>query len=82
MLNMITNGSPNFTGKNVRLLHSPNSDLIFLHCTTHQGYLCKSMLQLDHVGGETSEMKRETEIFLSERLMSLWSCRTQTGCVT
>ena len=56
-LAVTTDGSPNLTGKNVRLLkrikdqvkeESPDQDVIFLHCVIHQESLCKSVLKLNH----------------------------------
>nr|KAF6378892.1 hypothetical protein mMyoMyo1_009781 [Myotis myotis] len=58
LANVMTDGSPNLTGKNVGLLkriqdkvkeENPNQDVIFLHCIIHQESLCKSILQLNHV---------------------------------
>ncbi|XP_068598240.1 general transcription factor II-I repeat domain-containing protein 2A-like [Brachionichthys hirsutus] len=58
LANVTTDGSPNLTGKNVRLLkriqdkvkeQNPEQDVIFLHCIIHQESLCKSVLQLNHV---------------------------------
>lgn len=55
---LATDGSPNLTGKNVRLLKriqdrvkedNPEQEVIFIHCIIHQEALCKSVLQLDHV---------------------------------
>ena len=59
LVNVTTDGSPNLTGKHVGLLkriqdkvkeENPDQDLIFLHCIIHQESLCKSVLQLNHVG--------------------------------
>ena len=58
LANVTTDGSPNLTGKNVRLLkriqdkvkeETPDQDIIFLHCIIHQKSLCKSLLKLNHV---------------------------------
>nr|KAF6387667.1 hypothetical protein mMyoMyo1_008130 [Myotis myotis] len=58
LANVMTDGSPNLTGKNVGLLkriqdkvkeENPNQDVIFLHCIIHQESFCKSILQLNHV---------------------------------
>ena len=57
-LDIVTkHGSPDLTGKNVRLLktiqgkvkeNNLEQEVIFLHSIIHQGSLCKSVLQLDH----------------------------------
>ena len=58
LANVTTDGSPNLTGKKVRLLkriqdkvkeESPDQDVIFLHGIIHQESLCKSVLKLNHV---------------------------------
>lgn len=59
LANVTTDGSPNLTGKNIRLLRriqkrvkegNLEQEVIFLHCIIHQEALCKSILHLDHVG--------------------------------
>lgn len=58
LVNVTTDGCPNLTGKNVRLLKrmqdtvteiNPEQKLIFLHCIIHQEVLCKSVLKISHV---------------------------------
>ncbi|XP_070405899.1 general transcription factor II-I repeat domain-containing protein 2B-like [Nothobranchius furzeri] len=53
-----TDGCPNLTGKNVRLLKrmqdketeiDADQKLVFLHCIKHQHVLCKSVLKINHV---------------------------------
>lgn len=65
LANVTTDGSPNLTGKHVGLLkriqdkvkeENPEQDIIFLHCIIHQEALCKSVLQLDHVVKQVTQI--------------------------
>lgn len=74
-----TDGCPNLTGKNVRLLKrmqdkvteiNTEQKLLFLHCIIHQHVLCRSVLRIIHV------------VDVVTKIVNFIRARSQTICFT